>query len=482
MFLEILIKKGFKMKKIFISMFFVFTTVAVYSQTLDVAVEEAARGISGRLSEGTTIVAIEFLSNSERLSNHVIDEMNDRLVNIGKIRPVERRRINAIRSELNINMTGEVSDESAQRIGHMLGAQYIILGSIDSIGTQYRIRFRAITTETSIIEWSFSQNIKTDAILENLMGRISATDGTGERQRIQSTIPAVTTPPIAGTIVPGNNLTERFAWLQRSADSHNTYILQVSADETISPYVFEYSGTINITIVLRGDNINRIIRLRSHGNMFIIRSNVTLILDNNITLHGHNGNNSLVVVDGGTLRMNTGSTITGNLRNITENTGGGGVHVVSGTFEMIGGTISGNSAQFGGGVIINGGTFTMNGGVISGNNANSRGGGVYMDGYHIVFTMRNGTIAGNSAGEYGGGVFLADRTNIVKTGGTINGNNSDQNNMVVDGSGNLLARRGHAVYANGHPGFVNFRRKETTAGTSVNLSMSINGAPGSWDD
>jgi len=114
------------------------------------------------------------------------------------------------------------------------------------------------------------------------------------------TASSVTTQTIEGTIVSGNGLTEKFAWLQRSADSHNTYILEVKANENITPHIFRYDGAINITIVLRGDNVNRIIRLRSNDRMFTVCPNVTLILNNNITLHGHGGNNSLVAVDGGT--------------------------------------------------------------------------------------------------------------------------------------------------------------------------------------
>jgi len=89
-------------------------------------------------------------------------------------------------------------------------------------------------------------------------------------------------------IVPGNSLTDKLAWLQRSADSHNTYILVVSANENIAPCTFEYRGAVNITIIIRGDDTNRTIRLRSNDTMFTVKPNVTFILDNNITLQGEN--------------------------------------------------------------------------------------------------------------------------------------------------------------------------------------------------
>jgi hypothetical protein len=67
-------------------------------------------------------------------------------------------------------MSGEVSDESAQRVGLLLGSKYIIMGSIELIGTAYRMRFRAITTESATIEYIYSQNISNDKVLEALLG------------------------------------------------------------------------------------------------------------------------------------------------------------------------------------------------------------------------------------------------------------------------------------------------------------------------
>jgi len=307
-----------------------------------------------------------------------------------------------------------------------------------------------------------------------------------------------------GIIVPGATLTEKLKWLQRSAESHNTYVLEINANENIAPTTLEYKGAINITLVLKGDYTNRTIRLSSNGTMFTINTNVTFILDNNITLQGHSQNTggSMVVVNGGILKMNAGATITGNNDNGSSNVGagvylrsgtfemsggtisenstseGGGVYVSNGTFTMNGGTISGNTAKrSGGGVHTKNGAFTMNGGTISGNTAQGEGGGVY--GYSVAMndgiisgnkatkgggisgnlTMRGGTITGNTATEYGGGVYGRIDT---KTGGTITGYSSDSKNgnVVNDGSG-VLARRGHAIY---YSTWSIIQRKETTAG------------------
>jgi len=326
-----------------------------------------------------------------------------------------------------------------------------------------------------------------------------------------------------GTILRGTRLGLKLAWLDRHVESHGIYILEVNANDNIEPYTFQYSGAINVTIILRGDGVNRTIRLSKNGTMFTVKPSVTFILDNNVTLKGHSQNTSVLVnVDGGILIMNTGATITGNDNVASYNAYGGGVYMGNGTFEMNGGTISNNNATNGsgvyvssgttfkmtsgtisnnkgcgvyvysgtftmsggtissnqkGGVYVYSGTFTMSDGTISGNSASS-GGGVYLDGYSGTFTMRGGIITSNTAIEYGGGVYRNNNYGtFTKTGGTITGYNSDRTNgnVVKDGAG-AIPRRGHAVYIS------TTTRKETTAGQEDNLSANGSTATGGWDE
>jgi len=145
----------------------------------------------------------------------------------------------------------------------------------------------------------------------------------------------------------------------------------------------------------------------------------------------------------------------------------------------------------------------MNNGEISGNIASSsdsysRGGGVYVQ--MGTFTMHGGeisgnTISGNTSGDdeftfsSGGGVFVYgwDGT-FIKTNGTIYGYNSSDttnNNVVKDNSGVVLSNRGHAVYVEEYDAdYYNLtgKRRETTAGPTINLDSSKDGAQGGWEN
>ena len=492
----------------------------------------ALRDISDYLNEtipaGSTIAILNIQSDSAALSEYIIDELIANAVNDRIFTVVDRQQLDLIRAEQGFQWDGEVDDNTALEVGRFLGAQTMISGRFISLGGRYRLTIRALNVQTAHVQGMYNRNIAAGPRIAALMaaggvrppapvaaapaGRPPAATGTapaatGTAQpapAVAPAAPAVVEPPVTGTMVPGDSLAEMIAWLNRSAQSHGTYILELRADETIAPGTnLNFPGGINITVVLRGYEENRTLRLSSHGIMFTVRQNVTFVLDNNITLHGHVGNTGRVVdVNGGTFRMRTGSVITGNTDggvlvrrgstfemtggNITNNSRGGrnlhggGVHNDE-TFTMSGGTISGNTASGRGGGVHNNGTFTMSGGTISGNTASDRGGGVHTTWNMIMnevtlgpsrFILRGGIITGNVAHEGGGGVSGP----IDKTGGTITGHPSDPNNgnVVMDEGGNVWARRGHAVFIS------EGTRRENTAGPGVNLSS--NPRTGAWEN
>ncbi len=152
---------------------------------------------------------------------------------------------------------------------------------------------------------------------------------------------------------------------------------------------------------------------------------------------------AIVVYPGGKLKMENGATI----KDCT--TACGPVYCYIGIFEMSGGTISGCSSRYENGAtavylsMIS--TMTMSGGTITGcGGSNENGAGtIYMDVGKNTFQMSGGSITGNTA-KYCGGVYSDDRTgagraNTIKVSGTayISGNKDtsgeDSNVRLADG-------------------------------------------------
>jgi hypothetical protein len=211
----------------------------------------------------------------------------------------------------------------------------------------------------------------------------------------------------------------------------------------------DYGGK---TITINGEN--GIIQLvldsseeKGKTHLLAIHKDVTLILENGITLQGIDNNETALVAVDGKLIMNEGAKITSNtnVSNIELQAGtpkdmdfqGGGVVIKEGgEFTMTGGEISentttGNFNHCGGVLVDKNAVFTMTGGEISGNSAKKgNGGGVASYGY---FTMSGGRITGNSSGDpmiwdgkdyafVGGGVATAAGSTFTMTGGEISGN------------------------------------------------------------
>ena len=197
----------------------------------------------------------------------------------------------------------------------------------------------------------------------------------------------------------------------------------------------------------------------------IAQGNTLYLCLNGKSLTMNKGLKSVIsVVSGATLSLcDCSDAQTGELTHGTKTDGskfdGRGV-TVQGTFDMYGGSITGNdTTAAGGGVSLPYGSysarFNLYGGSITNNTANSSvndGGG----GVHILsgkFTMYGGSITGNHADRAnfgGGGVYLAGPGEFIMTGGSITGN---------------TAKNGGGVYTN-----VNL-----PAGLTVSGSVTITG-------
>ena len=175
----------------------------------------------------------------------------------------------------------------------------------------------------------------------------------------------------------------------------------------------------------------------------------TIKIENNVTLclNGH----KITAADGMDAIYMTGGSITltdckgvGTITHASSKTGRG-VYVSSGTFNMYGGSITGNKAQDaqgrGGGVYVysGSGTFNMYGGSITGNRATGDGGGVYKSGSNSSFNMYGGSITGNTANSYGGGVYV-DGGGFTMSGGTIGGTKTGETNTATYGGGGVYAK------------------------------------------
>jgi len=198
-----------------------------------------------------------------------------------------------------------------------------------------------------------------------------------------------------------------------------------------------------------------------------VHSGVTAALD----LNGHTVNRGYTEqgFDGSVIKIYGTLTVTdsasgGSITGGFPDQYGGGVQIQGGTFNLQGGSITGNSVGktgffgtegLGGGVYMQSGTFNMSGGTITGNTALGssmgtplgRGGGVYIT--EGTFHFTGGTISGNDAGAIGGGVYVA--STYSSHDGRINasGGATVTDNTVGGADSNVYLEEGGVITVEG---------------------------------
>jgi TolB-like protein len=139
-------------KSSLIILFLTLSAAPLWSQTaltLDQALKNHGNALVDRLPQGSVVAILNANSSNMNLSDYIIDELSSYITTDGRLVVVDRQNIQVLQSELQFQMSGDVSDETAQRIGQMIGAQIIISGSLSQIGSAYRLSIRAIEVETA---------------------------------------------------------------------------------------------------------------------------------------------------------------------------------------------------------------------------------------------------------------------------------------------------------------------------------------------
>ena len=145
---------------------------------MDDAISNAALQIQEGLNNRSTIIVYQFKSHNQGLSNYVLNEIFDLLVNARKFTVLDRSAQEVINAELDFQFnesSGMISDDSLVSLTRRLGAQAIITGSLDDAGDEYRFRVRVIGTETAAAIVSYVGRVnKNDKRITAFSGRESS--------------------------------------------------------------------------------------------------------------------------------------------------------------------------------------------------------------------------------------------------------------------------------------------------------------------
>ncbi|MDR1898659.1 MAG: CsgG/HfaB family protein [Treponema sp.] len=124
------------------------------------AIDKSFNIISPLLKDGSKIAVVSIATSSAYHGEFVIEELSMRLVNAQKFTVFDRKTLDAIRTEQNFQMTGEVDDDIIIGIGKFVGAEIVITGSIDVSGSSTRLRIKALDVKTAQVVAMSSERIR----------------------------------------------------------------------------------------------------------------------------------------------------------------------------------------------------------------------------------------------------------------------------------------------------------------------------------
>lgn len=164
------------MKKKFLILAVLCTALsAAFSQNaldIDTAISHIASKIEEQIPQGSIIGSAGVLSDTEELSRYITDRLESALRQGGTFTIVERgANLNKINKELDYQyMSGAVSDKAAVDLGKQLGAQYMLSGYFEQLGSYMSLNIRVsnvATSESPVIE---NQVVSSSAKLNELLG------------------------------------------------------------------------------------------------------------------------------------------------------------------------------------------------------------------------------------------------------------------------------------------------------------------------
>jgi len=145
------------------------TTTEIVS--FEQAIQEISDYIYQRVPAGSKVLFLNIQSNSVRQSEYIIQELTSIAVNEKHLGVVNRNEIAEILQEQSFQISGNVADAEAVRIGQMSSASSIITGSIWSAsGNIYRLSIRMLDVQTAGVLGIVNKNIEIGETTVALMG------------------------------------------------------------------------------------------------------------------------------------------------------------------------------------------------------------------------------------------------------------------------------------------------------------------------
>jgi hypothetical protein len=143
--------------------------------TLDMAIAKIASYFSQNLAPKSNIALVNFDAENSMLSDYIFEEFWIHFEDNSSLVLVDRQNLEMINRELDYQLSGQVSDDSAKSIGHQFGPQTLLYGKLTRMNNEFRLSVYATDVERATSSLR-AENIRLDKRLSSMLENTSAGD------------------------------------------------------------------------------------------------------------------------------------------------------------------------------------------------------------------------------------------------------------------------------------------------------------------
>ena len=136
------------------------------------AIEQAADRITADLSPGSRVAVMDFEAGNDRLSDFIKMELTGALIE-RRIEVVARHSIEYIERELDFQMSGYVSDETALSIGKFVAAELLVTGQLTHLGSAYRFTATATRVQEATHVSAPRFDVRDDRAMQDMIAALN---------------------------------------------------------------------------------------------------------------------------------------------------------------------------------------------------------------------------------------------------------------------------------------------------------------------
>ncbi len=121
---------------------------------------------------GVAVMDFESIGGDPHLGPGVAENLRTALIQTGQFRVIERSALQKVLEEQKLQVTGLISPESAVKLGKLVGARLIVVGSVVKFANTYTLNVRFIDAETGVAIRAEKVQAASEAEIPQMVDRV----------------------------------------------------------------------------------------------------------------------------------------------------------------------------------------------------------------------------------------------------------------------------------------------------------------------